>query len=925
MASPSLHHLHQNPFINKKSRDIGRHERPGLTSVSSILTFSTTTETCTSSRKVESLNAVKQLHAQIVKMGDNLNSECLAEKLIHLYLKFGDFRSAAFVFFLGFLGLVNFSRPLRSVVEEFDGAGSTIFNLLVIFSELHRKGAVFDGRNLSVVIKICAESGDLWLGKEIHALLVKKGLDLDVHLKCALMSFYGNCWGVEFADQVFEEMPSPTIFLWNEAISVNLRSGLFAKALHFFREMQFSFVKANSFTTVKIIQVCGKLRALGEGKQIHGYVLRSALESNLLICNSLVNMYAKNSKLESARIVFDLIEKPTTASWNCIVYGYAINGFLAEARKLFQEMELSEAKPDVITWNSLLSGYLLHESSEKVLVILQKMQSAGFKPNSSSIATVLQAISDLGLLVSGKEVHGYVIRNGLEHDVYVGTSLIDMYLKCSSLSGAQAAFDYMKNKNVFAWNSIITGYAFNGHFDEAFKHLEQMKQEGINPDMVTWNGLVSGYSLRGHSNEAVALIRQMKTLGVEPNVVSWTALISGCCQTGNYKDSFRFFGYMVLEGIKPNSTTTSTLLRACAGMSLLQKGEEIHCLTIRNCTFEDPVVATSLIDMYCKSGSLKKALDIFRKCQKKGVASWNSMIMGLAIHGRGKEAISLFNEMCDAGIKPDSITFTAVLSGCKHSGLIDDGWKYFDSMAKDFNMMPTLEHYSCMVDLLGRCGYLDEAWDFIQQMPLEADAGTWGALLGACRIHKNLELAEIASKHLFKLEPYNSANYILMMNLYANANRWENVENLRDLMDAKSVNNRPGWSWIQIDEKIHVFSAVGKPHRDIGEIYYELYQLVSKIKKLGYVPDTSCVLQKTSEDEKLKTLLSHTEKLAITYGLIKKENYRPVRVISNTRVCTDCHTAAKHISEVSGREIILKDRVRFHHFSNGKCSCNDYW
>ncbi|KAK9279902.1 hypothetical protein L1049_013586 [Liquidambar formosana] len=230
-----------------------------------------------------------------------------------------------------------------------------------------------------------------------------------------------------------------------------------------------------------------------------------------------------------------------------------------------------------------------------------------------------------------------------------------------------------------------------------------------------------------------------------------------------------------------------------------------------------------------------------------------------------------------------------------------------------------------MVDLLGRAGYLDEAWDFIQTMPLEPDATVWGALLGSCRIHKNSELAEIAAKNLFKLEPYNSANYVLMMNLYSVLNRWEDVEHVRGLMGAVGLKNRHVFSWIQIDQTVHVFSAEEKPHPEAGEIYFELYKLVSDIKKLGYVPDVNCVYQNIDKVEKEKVLLSHTEKLAITYGLIKMKSSAPIRVIKNTRVCSDCHTAAKYMSLVRSHEIFLKDGVRFHHFKEGKCSCNDYW
>ncbi|KAF6173005.1 hypothetical protein GIB67_006381 [Kingdonia uniflora] len=924
-ATP-FHHSHpQNPHPSKRNRanciapcvlDVAETYKSKPVSV-----FSTTSNEV---RKLESLGLVKQKHTQMIKMEDKSISDALVvENLIKMYLKVGDFRSATTLFLLDF---AQRSTSLSHLVEEFDKVGGRrAYEVLEVFAELHRKGLIFNSVPITAILRLCANLVDLWFGVEIHACLVKRGFESDVDLKCALMNFYANSWGLEYADRIFAETDYRTSRLRNEAIMVHLRSGSLAKALDLFREMQFSSMKANSYMVIKILQVCGTLEALEEGKQIHGYVIRSSLDSNLSTCNSLITMYTKCSKLEPARAVFHLMTKPNLISWNSIISGCSLNGHLDDAWQLFREMELSETKPDLVTWNCLMSGHFLNCSYERVLMILRKMQIAGLKPNSRTITSVLRAINELSFLDLGKEVHGYLIRNDFEYDIYVGTSLIDMYVKNCSLANARAVFDNLKNRNIVAWNTLISGYAFNGHFEETLKLLNRMEQEGIKPDLVTWNSLISGYSMHGRSKVALVLIRQMKAWGLNPNVVSWTALISGCSQRENYCESLELFIQMQREGIKPNSVTISSVLRACAGLSLLQKGKEIHCVAVRNKCNEDIFVATSLIDMYSKSGSLKNSYRVFKEVQNKTLALWNSIIMGFSIHGIGKEAILLFKEMCENGVNPDGITLTAVLSACRHSGLVDEGWKYFDSMKTYYEITPTLEHYSCMVDLLGRGGYLDEALDIIQTMPLEPDASIWGSLLASCRIHKNLDLAEIAAEYLFKLEPHNSANYIMMMSLYANANRWEDVDSLRDSMDAVGVRSRPGWSWIQIDHTIHVFSVKGETHPDIGEIYFELYQLVSEMKKLGYVPDLSCVFENIDKDEKEKVLMNHTEKLAVTYGLIKSGNTGPIRVAKNTRICADCHRAVKYMSQITGREIILRDAVRFHHFQNGNCSCNNYW
>lgn len=607
-----------------------------------------------------------------------------------------------------------------------------------------------------------------------------------------------------------------------------------------------------------------------------------------------------------------------------MISGYVGHGFLENAWELLHKMETNYLEPDIVTWNSLLSGHLHHRSYQEVLTIVRSMQNAGHKPNSRTITTVLQAVSELFYLNLGKVIHCYVIKSRLDCDPHLTTSLLDMYVKNNDLHSAQAVFDGVEERNIFAWNAMISGYSFKGNFEKAVSLMNQMEREGIRPDLVTYNSMISGYSMKGQNDEALHMIRQMKNSGMTPNVVSWTALISGSCQNGYYENALDSCYQMQAGGVKPNSATVASLLRACSGLSLLKNGKEAHCLSVRKGYTEDAFVGTALIDMYSKCGDLESAYIVFQKAENKTSASWNSMIMGFSTYGHGKEAISLFQRMQEEKLDPDAITMTALLSGCKHSGLIDEGWKFFDRMETEYGITPSIQHYSCMVDLLGRAGYLDEAWDLIRQMPIQADSTVWGALLGSCRIHGNIELGEIAAKELFKLEPQNPVNYVLLMNIYATSKRWDDVEKIKDLMDRRSVKMGNVWSWIEINKTVNVFSALGKPHPEDGEVHFELYHLVSEIKSMGYVPDTKCVHQNINEMEKEKTLLSHTEKRAITFGLIKTKTDTPIRVIKNTTICADCHTFAKYTSLARKRQIILKDGMRFHHFVEGKCSCREF-
>ncbi|XP_045790018.1 pentatricopeptide repeat-containing protein At4g01030, mitochondrial [Trifolium pratense] len=874
--------------------------------------------------KLRTLNSVKELHAQMIKTPKNENFTSMDDTMMRYYLEFGDFDSAIRVFFVGFTR--NYIL-WNSFLEKFESFGGDPFEILVVFNELYSKGVEFDSKVFTFVLKICLALRVLCVGLEVHACLIKKGFHFDVHLKCALINFYEKCLSIDKANQVFHETSYKEDFLWNTIVMANLRSEKWKNALELFCSMQRVSAKANAGTIVKMLQACGKLRAFNEGKQIHGYALRFGLVSNTLVCNSIISMYSRNSRFELARAVFDSMEdcSRNLSSWNSIISSYAVDGCLSDSLdNVIKEMEYSGIKSDIITWNSVLLGYVRQGLFEKVLTSFRSLHSADFKPDSCSVTSALQAVAELGLFKIGTEIHGYMMRTNLNYDVYVCTSLVDMYVKNHCLDKAHEVFRHAKNKNIYAWNSLISGYAFEGLFGDAEKLLNQMEEEGLKPDLVTWNGLILGYSMRGRVEEALTVINRIKSSGITPNVVSWTSLISGCSQNEKYIDALQIFSQMQEENVKPNATTICNLLCACAGPSLLKKGEEIHCLSMKLGFVDDIYVATSLIDMYCKAGKLKVAYNVFINVQKKTRPCWNCMMMGYAIHGHGEEVIILYDEMRERCIKPDAITFTALLSGCKNSGLVDEGWKYFDSM-QDYNIVPTIEHYCCMIDLLGKAGFLDEASDFIETMPIKPDASIWGALLASCRIHKNIKLAEIAARKLFKLEPNNSANYVLMMNLYSSLNRWDDVERLKCSMTELAIRSPPVWSWTQVNQSIHVFSTDGKPHPEEGKIYFELYGLISEIRKLGYVADLNCVCKNIDDNEKEKILMSHTEKLAMVYGMMKMKGGSPIRVVKNTRICCDCHTVAKYISSARNCEILLRDGGRFHHFKNGKCSCNDRW
>uniref|UniRef100_A0A0D9WKC2 DYW domain-containing protein n=1 Tax=Leersia perrieri TaxID=77586 RepID=A0A0D9WKC2_9ORYZ len=787
------------------------------------------------------------------------------------------------------------------------------------------------------LLRDCADETDLRVARrlapQLHSLAVRTGLSRDPRVTCALVDLLARLGRIPSCARLLDEAAAADqakdAVLWNKHVAMLAEAEEWGEAIAVFREMQGKGVAADGYTCARVLHACGRAGALREGKAVHGHALKLAfLAAHPLVPGFLAGMYAENSDIESATKVLDEMGTSSVVPWNAVVSCCARLGLVDDALELAARMARSAGpEPNLVTWNAVISGCSRHGRDREALGVVASMLKQGLRPDATTVSSLLKSVANAGMLRHGMEIHGFFLRNQLEADVYTGTALVDMYAKCGRLDCAQKVFDELEHRNLTTWNSLVAGYANAGQFKRALELVELMKRNRLDPDITTWNVLITGYAMNGLSSQAVLLLRQIKAAGgTPPNVVSWTSLISGSCHNGEYEDSFYFFDEMQKDGIQPGLVTMSVLLRACAGLALLKKGKELHCFTLRRAYDCDMVVSTSLIDMYSKAGSLVSAKTIFGRIQQKNLVCYNAMLTGLAVHGQGREAIALFHDMWNSGMKPDSITFTALLTACRSMGLVTEGWEYFDSMETKYGVTPTTENYACMVDLLARCGYLDEAMDFIERSPTDPGASLWGALLTGCSIHGNLALAEVAARNLFRLEPYNSANYLLMMNLYENEQMYDEAESLKYAMKARGVDSRPGWSWIQIEQSLHFFEVDGKPHPETAEIYEELIRLVFQMKKVGYVPDTSCIVYNVQEEEKEKLLLAHTEKLAITYGLIRSDASRvPVRVIKNTRMCNDCHEVAKYISSLCDRQIILRDAVRFHHFVDGKCSCGDYW
>jgi pentatricopeptide repeat protein len=433
--------------------------------------------------------------------------------------------------------------------------------------------------------------------------------------------------------------------------------------------------------------------------------------------------------------------------------------------------------------------------------------------------------------------------------------------------------------------------------------------------------MIAGYSQSGNVGEALNLFEKAPSR----DVISWNTMISTYAQSGCFDEAFSLYKKMLPAGVKPNATTFASIIPACANSAALQQGRCVHDDIIRSGVESRVFVGSALVDMYAKCGSIEDARQVFDQMPERNVVSWTAMIVGYAINGYGKEALKLFEEMQQTDAKPNNITFVGILSACCHAGLVDDGLRYFDSMSRHYNITPSVDHYCCIVDLLGRKGRLDEAEDFVLKMPIKPDAAIWVSLLGASRVHKNMELGERVAKHLVDVDPNNSSHYVLLSNIYAEADRWDDKEKVRKLMSERKVIKTPGQSWIEVNNKVNFFLTGDRSHPQTPKIHAVLHRLSMLMKESGYVPDRDFVLHDIEDEKKEHLLYYHSEKLAIAFGLINTPTETPIRIFKNLRVCGDCHSATKVISKIVGREIIVRDTKRFHHFKGGQCSCGDYW
>ncbi|CAH9138653.1 unnamed protein product [Cuscuta epithymum] len=768
-----------------------------------------------------------------------------------------------------------------------------------------------------------------YLVRIIHANMITSGFKPRGHILNRLIDVYGKSSNLTYARQLFDKIPQPDVIARTTMIAAYSASGdpalasdIFHKAplimrdtviynsmitcyshhndghaaIKLFNDMKRKNFLPDQYTYTSMLAASAHIADCElHCHQLHCAVIKSGTGKVTSVVNALMSLYVRCASspfasslllMDSAKKLFDELPKRDDLSWTTIIVGLIRNDNVDAARKVFDGM----VEKILVAWNAMISGYVHKGFLSEALELYRQMYLLGIQQDEFTYSNVLSACADARLFLHGKQVHAYFIKMETEakdhFQVSVNNSLITLYWKCSRVDGARKIFDSMITKDLISWNTILSAYVSAGLVNEAKLFFSEMP---------------------------------------EKNSLTWTVMISGCSQNGLGEEGLKLFNQMKLNGFDPCDYAFAGAITSCAVLAALETGRQVHAQIIRRGFDSSLSAGNALVTFYGRCGAIEAALSLFHRMPCVDSVSWNAIIAALGQHGHGALAIELFEEMLEENITPDRISFLTVLSACSHAGLVKEGQHYFNLMHTKYGISPGEDHYARFIDLLARAGRFSEATNVIQSMPYKPRAPIWEALLSGCRLHGNIELAVQAADQLFGLVPQHDGTYILMANTFASANRWNDAANVRKLMRERGVKKEPACSWIEVENKVHVFLVDDTKHPEIQAVYMYLKELTIKMRKAGYIPDTKYVLHDMEIEQKEHALSTHSEKLAVIFGLLKLPRGATIRVFKNLRICGDCHNAFKLISNLEAREIIVRDGKRFHHFRDGECSCGNYW
>ncbi|PKU64380.1 pentatricopeptide repeat-containing protein At3g02330, mitochondrial isoform X1 [Dendrobium catenatum] len=822
-------------------------------SPSAKLSFSRLFQECSELRK---LSTGRQTHSQMITSGF-IPTTFVSNCLIQMYIRCIDLDSACKVFdempdrdvvswnaiISGYVqtGLMREAQCLFKAMPDCDVISwnsmisgymqnGNLNESVELFLEMMKIGVEPDRITFSIFLKLISSWKAYEMGIQIHGLALKMALALDVVTGSALVDMYAKCGSLGDSLCFFREMPQRNWVTWSAIIGGCAQNEQFMDGFDLFLEMQREGIGVSQSSYASLFRSCAGLPCLEVGKQLHGHAMKNNFISDVVVGTATLDMYAKCDSLSDAMRMFWELPNRSRQTCNAMIVGFGRNDRGIEALKLFKFMNISCILADEI-----------------------------------SLSAVLSACAEAKAYLQGMQVHCLAIKTSHSLNICVKNAILDMYGKCRALVNGCNVFEEMEQRDSVSWNVIITALEQNGLYEETFSHLNQMLLCSLEPDVFTYGSVVKAcaalqsldfgrlihgriikswlgsdsfvgsalidmYCKCGMLEEAQALHDRIES----QTMVSWNAIISGFSLQKKSEEAQKFFSQMLELGLQPDNFTYATILDTCANLAMMGLGKQIHSQLLKQELHKDVFISSTLVDMYSKCGNMQDALLMFEKMPERDFVSWNAIIYGYANHGLGFEALSMFERMKMENITPNHATFIAVLRACGHVGLVDEGLCYFESMNQVYNLEPELEHYSCMVNLLGRSRGVHEALDVINYMPYEADAVIWRALLSACKIHRNVEIAELALEKILLLEPDDSSACILLSNIYAEVGRWDQVSRMRKMMRRSLMKKEPGCSWIEVNSEMHAF-IVGDISHPLSELIFKLLDnLIGEMILAGY-------------------------------------------------------------------------------------------
>ncbi|OVA03603.1 Pentatricopeptide repeat [Macleaya cordata] len=832
---------------------------------------------------VGNLNYGREIHCRVLKNNGAMDS-FVENALVKMYSSCGSLEDSARVF-AGILrpDLVSWSSMLNGYVQN-----GLMEQGLGLFITMIRDGIKLDAFAFSMVIGASANLGYLNFGLQVHCCIIKMGFCSCLFLENSLMDFYAKCGDFDSLKQIFYRMPERDLVSWNTAIKGLVHNLQIYEALRLFRALMDGALYCDDFTLTSVLQAITSLGAWDHGREVHGYLIKAGFESNLYVISSLLDMYIE-----------------------CIDH---------------ESLDLRE------------------EIHPKIFNLLKGIDCDEF-----IIASILKWCSFQLDLETGKAIHSQIIKQDLHSDPYVISSLIDMYSKCGIPVAAQRIFLRIKKKSLVPWSAIIAGHCWNGWFEETLRFFRIMQFDGVEANEFIYtsvllaclalgdfkkgrelhckiirtgfgsnisvmNTLINLYSELLHHKQALMLCSS-----IPDTEISWDYLIQACMRVEDHETMLKLLYRIQNSHGKIDSTSASYILSSCASPVLLNVGTQIHAYMTKRGLISDPATGNSLIKMYSGCGKIADAIAAFSYMLEKNSDSWTSLISANVDHGYSSEAIELFTQMRGKNKLPNSITFTSVLKAYAQMGLVDEAFRVLVSMEENYRIEPAIEHYFCIVEVLGRAGMFEEAREFINGVfPLEPVPLVWKTLLSASRIHGNMTVAKYIAGKLLELEPSDlAANLLLKQVLLAEGN-WDGASKMKT--NNKSM--KASSSWIEIRNRIYEFVSDQIPTEAIST---KLAEMERSMGELGYVADRNHLLHDLEEEDYAGAGLHHTEMKALAFGLLSLSPGVPVRIMKSVRMCGDCHSACKFMSTFLGRDLVVKDSCKYHNFSYGKCSCRDAW